>query len=789
MDHIDARTPVLIGVGQVIDRHGDDGYEALSPVELAARASARALADTGVDADAVAARIDTVAGIRQFEISVPGARAPLGKSDNYPRSVAQRISAEPRRAILEVGGGQGPQHLVTELAADIAAGRSRVALAFGSEAISTARALADAAERPDFAEHAEGDLEDRGYGLAGLVSMEATNHGLRDAPSQYALAENARRARLGLSRADYAARMGELFAPFTRVAAANPYAAAPVERSAAELVAPTDANRPISDPYTRYVVARDQVNQGAAVLLASVEAARELGVPESEWVYIHGHADLRERALMDRVDLSASPAARRAADLALDMAGLGPEDVDTWDFYSCFPIAVFNVAVDGLGLDPVDPRGLTLTGGLPFFGGAGNNYSMHAIAETVQSARRRPGSYGFVGANGGILSKYSAAVYSTTPRAWQDDRSAPVQRELDEVAPVARTSRPEGAATIETFTVVHGRDGAATGIVIGRLDATGERFVARGGDGDTALLDLLASEQPIGRSVWVTATGPGNRVTVDRSDAERRHPARTPTLRDDYQYVRVEREGHLLTVTIDRPEARNALFPPAHEELAEVFDAYFADPDLWVAILTGAGEQAFCAGNDLVYSSTGKPNYLPLSGFAGLTSRRGMTKPVIAAVNGFAMGGGFETALACHLVVADETAQFALSEVRVGLIAGAGGVVRLPRMLPEKVAGELILTGRRMGAAEAQERGVVNRVVPAGRALDGARALAEEILGVSPTSVRLSLRVMEETRGIADVLDAVDHRSEALDELMSSADAIEGITAFAQKRAPRWSNR
>lgn len=789
MDRIDERTPVLIGVGQVIDRLDGDGYEALSPVDLAARASARALADTGIDAAAVAAAIDTVAGIRQFEISVPGARAPLGKSDNYPRSVARRISAEPRRAILEVGGGQGPQHLVTELAAEIAAGRSRVALAFGSEAISTARALANAPERPDFTEHVEGDLEDRGYGLAGLVSMEGTNHGLSDAPSQYAIAENARRARLGLSRAEYAERIGELFAPFTRVAAENPYAAAPVERSAAELVTPSAANRPIADPYTRYVVARDQVNQGAAVLLASVEAARALGVPESAWVYIHGHADLRERGLMDRVDLSSSPAARRATALALDMAGVGTGDVDAWDFYSCFPIAVFNVAVDALDLEPDDPRGLTLTGGLPFFGGAGNNYSMHAIAEMVHRVRSRPGSYGFVGANGGILSKYSAAVYSTTPRNWQDDRSAPVQRELDAVPAVPQTSRPEGAATIETFTIVHRRDGAATGIVIGRLDATGERFLARGWDGDDALLALLSSEQPIGQSVWVTPTGPGNRVAVDRRDAERLQPPRAPALRDDYTYVRVERDGHLLTVTIDRPDARNALFPPAHEELAEVFDAFFADPDLWVAILTGAGEQAFCAGNDLVYSSTGKPNYLPLSGFAGLTSRRGMTKPVIAAVNGFAMGGGFETALACHLVVADETAQFALSEVRVGLIAGAGGVVRLPRMLPEKLANELILTGRRMGALEAQDRGVVNRVVPAGRALEGARALADEILGVSPTSVRLSLQVMEETRGIADVVDAVVHRSGAFDELMSSADAIEGISAFAQKRAPQWSNR
>jgi acetyl-CoA C-acetyltransferase len=153
------------------------------------------------------------------------------------------------------------------------------------------------------------------------------------------------------------------------------------------------------------------------------------------------------------------------------------------------------------------------------------------------------------------------------------------------------------------------------------------------------------------------------------------------------------------------------------------------------------------------------------------------------------MGGGCEIALACHLVVADESAQFALSEVRVGLIAGAGGLIRLPRAVPEKLATEMILTGRRLTAAEALQHGLVNRVVPAGTALDGARALAAEILEGSPTSVRLSLQVMAETQGIPDTIAAVRHPSPALDELMISEDAVEGMTAFAQKRPPRWRNR
>jgi acetyl-CoA C-acetyltransferase len=784
---LDPRTPVVVGVGQASERLGEPGYRQRSAVGLAADAAAEALDDTRADPAAVAAAIEVVIGIRQFENSHPRARAPLGRSDNYPRSVAGRIAATPARAVLEVSGGQAPQHLVNEFAAVIAAGGSEVTLIFGSEAISTVEHFAQAAERPDFTEHAEGSLEDRGYGLAGMMSRHQAAHGLTGAPSQYALIDNARRARLGQTREEYAAAMGALFAPFTRVAAANPHAAAPVERSAEELVTPTEANRPIADPYTRYIVAREKVNQGAAVLLMSVAAARRLGVPQDRWVFLPGHADLRERDLLDRADLSASPASVMAVRHALAVAGIGPGDLATIDLYSCFPAPVFNIC-DGLGLDPADPRGLTLTGGLPFFGGAGNNYSMHAIAETVQRARRAPGSYGLVGANGGIMSKYSVGVYSTTPAAWTPDRSAELQAEIDGWPAPGQARHADGPATIETYTVTHRRDGSRTGIVVGRLDRDGRRFVAKGED--PGLEDLLSTaKEPIGQAVYARSFGFGNRVATSRERMDELFPPEPPVLREAYEHVLVRRDGHLLEVTINRPESRNSLHPMANDELDHVFDAYFADDDLWVAILTGAGEKAFSAGNDLVYSASGKPVWVPKNGFAGLTSRASMPKPVIAAVNGFAMGGGCEIALACHLVVADATARFALSEVRVGLVAGAGGLIRLPRTVPPKVATEMILTGRRLSADEALAYGLVNRVVPAGTALDGARALAAEILEGSPTSVRVSLRIMEETRGIPDVVAAVEHPSGALDDLMASDDALEGMTAFAAKRRPRWRNR
>ncbi|MGD1110948.1 MAG: acetyl-CoA acetyltransferase, partial [Mycobacterium sp.] len=463
---LDPRTPVIVGVGQAAERIDDAYYRAMSGVELAAAAARAALDDCGADVVKVAATIDTVAGVRQFEISGP-AEPVLGKSNNYPRSVANRIGADPARAILEVVGGQGPQHLITELAGQIAAGQSEVALIFGSDATSTTRYFAGADNRPDFSETVDGSLEDRGHGLERLVSRYTVIHGLTSAPIQYALLENARRAGTGLGPTEYLRRMGELFAPLSKVAVDNPFAAAPVERSVDELITVTESNRMIAEPYPRLLVARDQVNQGAAALVMSVEAARRLGVPEENWVYLHGHADMEEQQLLQRPDLGHSPAAVMAVREALATAGIGIDDIATFDLYSCFPVPVFNIC-DGIGIATDDPRGLTLTGGLPFFGGAGNNYSMHAIAETVARTRSAPGQFGLVGANGGILSKYSVGIYSTTPIQWKPDNCVELQAQVASWPTESVSEVADGTATIETYTVR--RDsGKLTGIIIGRL--------------------------------------------------------------------------------------------------------------------------------------------------------------------------------------------------------------------------------------------------------------------------------------------------------------------------------
>jgi acetyl-CoA C-acetyltransferase len=784
----DSRTPVLIGVGQAAERVDDVGYQAMSPVELAVTAARAAAHDTGAEPHAVVAAVDTIVATRQFENSSPGAPALLCRSTKFPLSVAARLGAHPRRAVLTVSGGQSPQQLVNEFTREIACGHADVVLLCGAEAMSTIRHLAGSESAPDFSDDPPGDIEDRGYGLAGLASRAQVAHGLAGAPAQYALLENARRAARAESRQAYSASMGELFAPFTKVAAANPFSAVRQTFTADELIAVSERNRVIAEPYPRFVVARDQVNQGAAVLIASVEAARHLGVASEQWVFLHGQADLREQELLRRLDLAIAPSAVDAVRHALAVAGRTLDEIEYIDFYSCFPIAVSNM-IEALGLRYDDPRGLTLTGGLPYFGGAGNNYSMHAIAEAVQRTRQRPGSYALVGANGGVLSKYSVGVYSTAPVGLRPDQSAELQQAIDAADTCAVTEHPSGAATIETYTVRHRRGGECKGIVVGRLDADGSRFLATVADGDDELLDLLSeADEPVGTPVHVTAFGFGNRVTSSKSMASNIFRRQPPSLDDDYEFAQVQRDGNVLVVTINRPEVRNALHPPAHEELDRIFDAFDADPELWVAVIAGAGDKAFCAGNDLVYTARGKQTYLPLNGFAGLTSRR-LAKPVIAAVNGYAMGGGFEIALAAHLVVADSAATFALSEVKVGLVAGAGGAVRLPRCIPPKVATELLLLGRRIDAAEAQRLGVVNRIAPAGQALAVARQLAAEIVTGSPTSVRLTLKLMAEAEGIADTVDAVQTPTGITDELMFSEDAYEGMKAFAAKRSPRWRNR
>ncbi len=499
-------TPVIIGVGQYSERVGEPGYAALSYMDLGGRALAAAIADCGASGG-VAGAIDTLAAIRAFEMSRPDRAPPFGAASNVPRALAKRVGANPARAILTPTGGQTNQQLVGEFAQAIAAGDSQCAVIVGAEAISTVLALTAKGEKPDWSEEVPGDCEDQGFGLEDLLEPELFAHGASGAIPLYALAENARRAKLGLGLEDYRREIGKLFAPFTKVAAANPHSAAPVERTAEELATITMRNRVVAEPYPRMTVARDQVNQAAAIILASAGLARALGVPEAKWVHIHAVTAATELKLSQRPDLAANPASIASVEAALARAGRGMADMRYLDFYSCFAIPVFNQC-DHFGLSPDDPRGLTLTGGLPFFGGAGNNYSAHAIAEAVQRVRADRGGFALVGANGGWMSKYATGIYSAEPADWSgNDRFARLPKATD-AAPVS--TAPCVSAIVETYTINRSPKGDKA-IFIGRSEV-GERVLGNADLADPATAAAFEGGHPFGARLSLTQDDRGRTV-------------------------------------------------------------------------------------------------------------------------------------------------------------------------------------------------------------------------------------------------------------------------------------
>jgi crotonobetainyl-CoA hydratase len=259
---------------------------------------------------------------------------------------------------------------------------------------------------------------------------------------------------------------------------------------------------------------------------------------------------------------------------------------------------------------------------------------------------------------------------------------------------------------------------------------------------------------------------------------------------EPFQHCRVTRDGPVLTVAIDRPAVLNALHPPAHRELARAFDLFAADPGLRVAVVTGTGARAFCVGTDLkARAESGRDDHPP-TGFAGLTHRFGLAKPVIAAVNGLALGGGVEIVLACDLAIAADHAEFGLPEPRAGLAAiGGGGLQRLARQVPLKHAMALALTGRRITAQEACQIGLVNAVVPAGELTAAVGGLCHDILAGAPLAIEASKQVLLRSRELPGLAAALAESYPAAERMLASEDAREGARAFAEKRKPVWRGR
>jgi len=429
--------------------------------------------------------------------------------DDPAGRLAEALGIDPVHRLYSGIGGTTPQVLVNDLAESIAAGDLDVGVMCGAEALDTKRRLKKAGEKPDWSHR---DPDPPPFPFEAPFHPAEVAHEVFQAYLTFPLWDVARRAHRGVEPDAYRRSIGELMAPMTRVAAANPYAWFPVERSAEELIEPTAENRMVGYPYTKYTVSIMDVDLAGAVVVASHEAADALGVPPERRVYLRGWAyGCDPTYVAEHAEPWRSPAMAEVFGTALGAAGIGADDLAHLDLYSCFASSV-NLALDALGIDPGDARGVTVTGGLPFAGGAGSDYLTHSIAAMVDVLRGDPGSFGLTTGVGMHLTKHVAGVWSTQPGPGAPSPPpADLQARLDEAnPPVPITDEASGPAEVLTYTVIHGRDGAPeTGVAVCALP-DGTRSYAKLDDAD--LLEHVEAVEWVGAEVELATAGGRNIV-------------------------------------------------------------------------------------------------------------------------------------------------------------------------------------------------------------------------------------------------------------------------------------
>jgi acetyl-CoA C-acetyltransferase len=470
-------TPILVGAGLTVQKERDPA-KAKSPVDLLADAAQSAFADTGT-AD-VAQAVDTVASIRFITDSPEARDFPFGIYLNPARTVANLLGLSASHMMLAATGGNSPQMMINELAERIANGAVETALLVGGEGFaSVTRALAQGVDLAHWNDRTEEAAEIIGVEKPGVLPIEH-KHGLFFPVNSYPIFENALRAHLGRDMATHMEKVGQLMTPFTEIAANHPQSWFPTRRSAEELVTVSDDNRLVGYPYPKYLNSVIRIDQAAAVVMTSVGKAREMGIDESRWVYLNGCAEANDIwYLSQRPELHRSPAMKGMAETALDMAGWTISDIDYFDLYSCFPVAV-EVACREMGIAEDDPRPFTVTGGLPYFGGAGNAYTLMSVATMMDKLRANPGKRGMCTGNGWFLTKHSLGLYSTqAPEGdWAREPVSVLQGKIDAMPTLDLDEAPTGAGRIETYTVAHVGGKPPQGILIGRMLETDKRFVA-----------------------------------------------------------------------------------------------------------------------------------------------------------------------------------------------------------------------------------------------------------------------------------------------------------------------
>jgi len=496
---LDPRTPVLVGVGQVTNRPdpATDLDARPSPVDLMVQALRGAAEDAAGSAPGAPAGSGDrlLAGAGSLRIV-----ASLGRGWANPAlAVAEHLGIAPRQLMVSTVGGNTPQSFLHDSARAIASGDAEVILVAGAEALYTSGTArksgtplgwgsqdSDSTSAPElFGENREpleaAELE---RGLALPIQI-------------YPLFENALRAKHGWSIAEHRQKIGALWSSFSAVAAANSYAWLPESLSPAAIVDPGPSNRMVSFPYTKLCCANLSVDQGAAYIVCSVDAARAAGVAPERWIFPLAGADAHDHwFISERASLAESPAIAIAGRAALDAAGIGIDDVALVDLYSCFP-SVVTMAAGALGLALDDPaRPLTLTGGLTFFGGPGNNYTTHGIAAMVGGLRDAPGSIAMTTGLGWFATKHAVGLYSSAPPKTQGFVWRQVQADVDALPRTRLDADARGPVTVETYTVLFDRTGPERAVAACRTPQ-GSRTWAD--VHDLGELDDLCEREGIGR--------------------------------------------------------------------------------------------------------------------------------------------------------------------------------------------------------------------------------------------------------------------------------------------------
>jgi acetyl-CoA C-acetyltransferase len=499
----DRNAPVIVAAAQHTWREPDPQMTPLDALTTVAQA---ALHDSGCRA--LADAIDTLATVRFITDSDPNLVAMMPR--NPGALVAQRLGLENFTCFQTGIGGNTPQYLVNHFAARLAAGDARAVLISGAELLNTFfYALRTGADLSAWSGEEAASPTMPGEERDGTSAVERA-HGLFEPVNTYPLFENALQHHLGRTRAEHTAVMAELCSAMSAVAASNPHAWKMKACAPDDIATVNERNRYIGYPYTRAMNAILSVDMAAAVVLTTAGTARDLGIDPSQMVYLRAGADVHDIwCVSEREKLYEAPAVGLAVATALEQSGLSLDEIDLFDIYSCFPSAV-QIACNEIGLSPLDPRGVTVTGGLPYFGGPGNNYSLHAIAEMIGRLRGGTRRHGLVTANGYYLTKHSVGLYSTEPGTvdWRPVDSAALQRHIDALPTLSMADDPAGAVTIDSYTVAYDKGGPARGIVIGR-NARGERVLADT-DSQGTMEQLLAAD-PIGRQGTVTPVGDTNR--------------------------------------------------------------------------------------------------------------------------------------------------------------------------------------------------------------------------------------------------------------------------------------